>query len=215
MKKLNLVSLLLCIFAVSILLAGCATPILKSKQYKGGDTSWYGKSGAKAAPVMDVNTTRETSNPTATSVKRGSWWMPKKALKGKDNTVWGNKGYVYLAGGKAPKQLPPEKMVLQVVYFPFDSVELTLPTRKILNANVKVLKEYPQAKMVLMGYASPEGSDDYNLKLSKNRALAVKNYLVKNGIPDDSIAVKGEGEMEVSKDAYPSARKVYFRLISR
>lgn len=214
MKKLNFASLLLCIFAVS-LLAGCATPILKSsskaKQYPAADTSWYGKSGAQAAPILDTGTSKETSNPTATAVKKGSWWMPKAAPAGKEATVWGNRGYVYLAG--AEKKLPAEKMALQVVYFPFDSTELTPPTRKILDANIKVLKEYRNAKIVLMGYASPEGSTDYNLKLSKNRALSVKDYLVKHGIPDSSISIKGEGEMEVDVAAYPIARKVYFKLV--
>jgi len=228
MKRLNLVGLFLCIFAVSIL-AGCATPILKSssrtKQYKGEDTSWYGKSGAQFAPVKDVNTTEETSNPTATAAKEGSWWMPTEAPKGKDNTVWGNRGYVYLADSKkapkkvfarkAPKKVAVKKSVLQDVYFFFDSAELTLPAREILNANIKVLKKYPKAKMVLVGSASPEGSDAYNLKLSKNRALAVKDYLVKNGILDDSIFVKSEGEIEVNVSDYPFARKVHFKIISR
>ena len=200
MKKLNLVGLLLCIFAVSIL-AGCATPILKSsskaKQYKGGDTSWYGKSGAQPAPAKD-------------SQKGGSWWMPKKAPKGKDSTVWGNKGYVYLAG-----KLPAEKLVLQDVYFLLDSAQLTFPAKKILNANVKALKEHPKVKVVLLGHASPEGLENSNLKLSENRALAVKNYLVKNGVSKNSISAKGEGKMKVAKLSYPSARKVHFKIISR
>jgi len=199
-----LVSLLLCVFAVSIL-AGCATPILKSssgaKQYSGRDTSWYGKSGAQPAPVKD-------------SQKGGSWWMPEKAPKGKDSAVWGNKGYVYLAEEKAPK-VSVEKLALQDVYFPLNSAELTLPAQKILNNNVKALKENPKVKVVLLGYASPEGLDNHNLKLSENRALAVKDYLVKNGIPKNSIFVKGEGKMEVNKSAYPSARKVHFKIISR
>jgi len=211
MKRLNIVGLLLCIFAVSIL-AGCATPILKSSSK---DTSWYGKSGAKAAPVKDVNTTEETSNPTATAVKEGSWWMPEEAPPGKENTTWGNRGYVYLDGGKAPKKVVAKKGVIQDVYFLFDSAELTPSAKKILNANVKVLKENPKARMILMGYASPEGSSEYNLKLSGRRALAVKNYMIKNGIPEKSVSITSEGEMEVSVAKYPSARKVHFRIISR
>ncbi|MFH2069505.1 MAG: OmpA family protein [Candidatus Omnitrophota bacterium] len=221
MKRLNFVGLLLCIFAVSIL-AGCATPILKSSSM---DTSWYGKSGALSAPVKDVNTTEETSNPTATAAKKGSWWMPDEAPAGKGSTVWGNRGYVYLAEAeKAPKKAvakkSPGKAVvkkssLQDIYFLFDSAELTPSARKILDANVKVLKENPKAKMVLMGYASPEGPTDYNRKLSGRRAQSVKNYMVKNGIPEDSISITAEGEMEVSVANYPSARKVQYRIISR
>ncbi|MCX5642720.1 MAG: OmpA family protein [Candidatus Omnitrophica bacterium] len=214
MKKLNFVGLLLCVAAVSIL-AGCATPILKSshkaKQYKGADTSWYGKSGAQSTPIMDVATAKDTSNPTATAVKRGSWWMPKKAPKGKNNTVWGNRGYVYLAGaGKAV-----EKMVLQDVYFSLNSSELTLSAKKIISANAKALKENPRVRVALMGYASPEGLENSNVKLSENRALAVKDYLVKSGVSKSSVLFKGEGEMEVNESAYPSARKVHFKIISQ
>ena len=175
-----------------------------------GDTSWYGKSGAQSAPVIDADTAKETSNPSATSVKEGSWWMPKKAPKGKDSTVWGNKGYVYLA-----EKLPVKKLALQDVYFSLNSAELTLSAKKILNANVKALKEHTKTRVVLMGYASPEGSENSNLKLSENRVLAVKDYLVKNGISRFSIFTKAEGEMAVNKSAYPSARKVHFKIISR
>jgi len=213
MKRLNLVGLFLSIFAVSIL-AGCATPILKSsskaKQYAAKDTSWYGKSGAQSVPVKDVNTTEETSNPTAAAVKEGSWWMPEQPPAGKENTAWGNRGYVYL-DGKAPKKAA----TVQDVYFLFDSAELTPSAKKILNANVKVLKANPKAKMVLMGYASPEGSSDYNTKLSGRRALAVKNYMIKNGIPEKAVSITSEGEMEVNAANYPSARKVHFRIIFR
>ena len=210
MKRLNLVGLLLSIFAV-LILAGCATPMLKSSSR---DTSWYGKSGALSAPVKDVNTTEETSNPTATAGKEGSWWMPEKAPRGKSDTVWGNRGYVYL-DGKAPKKMPAEKASLQDIYFLFDSAELTPTAKKILNANVKVLKANPKAKMILMGYASPEGSTEYNKKLSGRRALSVKNYMIKNGVPEDSIAITSEGEMDVSVANYPSARKVHYKIISR
>ena len=184
MKKLNFVGLLFCISAVSIL-AGCATPILKSssraKQYSGKNTSKNYHSGA--------------------------WWIGKRASKA---TAWGNRGYVYLAG-----KMPVEKLVLQDVYFPLNSVELTFLAKKTLSSNVKALKEHPKAKVVLMGYASPEGLEIKNVKLSENRALAVKNYLVKNGVSKNSISAKGEGKMEVAKFSYPSARKVHFKIISQ
>lgn len=137
--------------------------------------------------------------------------MPEKAPRGKSGAVWGNRGYVYLA----EKTPAGKKPVLQDVYFLLNSAELTLPAKKILNANVKVLKESANTRVILMGYASPEGSESSNQKLSENRALAVKNYLVNNGISRFSIFIKAEGEMEVSKSAYPSARKVHFKIISR
>ena len=212
MKRLNLVGLFLSIFAVSIL-AGCAA----TSSSVGQDTSWWGKSGAKTAPIKDAYTTKDTSNPTATAVKKGSWWMPEQAPRGKSGTVWGNRGYVYLAGEgeKAAPKPAVKRAALQDVYFPYDSVELTSASKKILNDNIAILKKSSNPKVVLMGYASPEGADDYNMNLSRRRALAVKDYLVKNGVSVESVSVTAEGEMAVDKSAYPSARKVHIKSIYR
>ncbi len=220
MKRLNFAGLFLLILVVSILAGCCVKPILKSsyrtKQYAAADTSWWGKSGAKSAPVKDAYTAKDTSNPTATVEKKGSWWMPERAPKGKGNTVWGNKGYVYMADVKeAPKKKEPSrKAALQDVYFALNSAELTSSAKKVLDANVDFLKNYPKAKIVLAGSASPEGPDDHNLKLSERRALAVKNYLVKKGIPEGSVSVKVLGGIAVDKSAYPSARKVQVKMVS-
>ena len=103
---------------------------------------------------------------------------------------------------------------VQDVYFLFDSSALTPFTRGILDQNVKVFKKYPEIKAILVGYASPEGTAEYNLKLSKRRAVAVKNYLVQAGIPEDILTVKPMGELEAAKSSYPFARKVHFEIIS-
>ncbi|MNI33333.1 Outer membrane porin F precursor [compost metagenome] len=46
----------------------------------------------------------------------------------------------------------------------------------------------------LDGYASAEGSDAYNMTLSKDRANSVKQYLVNAGVSSSSITAKGYGE---------------------
>lgn len=56
------------------------------------------------------------------------------------------------------------------------------------------LKENSNAKVVISGYASPEGKASFNEKLAKNRAEAVKAVLVnKYGISADRIAAEGKG----------------------
>ena len=103
---------------------------------------------------------------------------------------------------------------VQDVYFLYDSSALTPFTRGILDRNVEVFKEYPKIKAILIGYASPEGTDEYNLKLSERRAVAVKKYLVKAGISEDILTVKPMGELEAAKSSWPFARKVHFEIIS-
>ena len=44
------------------------------------------------------------------------------------------------------------------------------------------------------GYTDDIGEIDYNLKLSENRALAVYNELIKNGIPASRLSYKGYGK---------------------
>jgi len=259
MRKMNWAVLLMAVFAFS-LLAGCAT----GPERAGEDLSWWGESGAQSAPVMDTDTTEETSNPTATAVKEGSWWMPGQSAEGaEDNTQWGNRGYVYVAE-EAPmvpepvpaivaapkpvekvveKQVIVEKIVekpvdrivekivekevyvdkivektvyvnVQDVYFDYDSSALGPFNRGILDQNAKVFKEYPNLKAILLGYASPEGTDEYNLALSERRGIAVRDYLVKAGIPEEILVVKPMGELDAVQASWPFARKVHFEVIS-
>lgn len=56
------------------------------------------------------------------------------------------------------------------------------------------MKNHPEAKFEIKGYASPEGSAEINQKLSEERAEAVKNALVKKyKISADRLTTKGMG----------------------
>ena len=56
------------------------------------------------------------------------------------------------------------------------------------------MKNHPDAKVEIKGYASPEGNKEFNQALSQKRADAVKNILVKNyKISADRLTTKGMG----------------------
>lgn len=56
------------------------------------------------------------------------------------------------------------------------------------------MKNHKDSKVEIKGYASPTGSEEFNIKLAEARAQAVKNTLVKKyGISADRIVAKGEG----------------------
>ncbi|MBQ8065256.1 MAG: OmpA family protein [Prevotella sp.] len=58
----------------------------------------------------------------------------------------------------------------------------------------KYMKNHKDAKLLVKGYASPEGTKEINQKLSEQRAIAVKNALVKKyKIAADRIETKGFG----------------------
>ena len=63
-----------------------------------------------------------------------------------------------------------------------------------LDAIVKVMKEYSKATFVIEGHTDSTGSSALNLKLSEKRAIAVRDYLVENGIDTTRLEAKGFGE---------------------
>jgi len=72
------------------------------------------------------------------------------------------------------------------VYFPFDIYNRVID-RKTLDANADYLKQNPDTKMWIQGYADPRGDIVYNLVLSYHRAQWVKSQLVKRGVDASRI----------------------------
>lgn len=63
------------------------------------------------------------------------------------------------------------------------------------------MKNHKDSKVVIKGYASPEGSAEINAKLSKARAEAVKTMLVKKyGISASRIQAEGQGVGKMFKE---------------
>lgn len=81
---------------------------------------------------------------------------------------------------------------LNKIYFAFDSYQLNNKSKKYLRDIYAILKEVPN-HIIIGGHASEEGQAEYNEQLALNRATAVKDYLVKLGIPAAQLEVKNYG----------------------
>lgn len=91
-------------------------------------------------------------------------------------------------------------------------------TIPVLQAITAILKEYPTARFSLEGHTDSDGKDDMNQKLSEERAAAVKNFLVENGIDASRLSSKGFGEsmpVDSNKTAKGKAnnRRVEVKLV--
>lgn len=98
----------------------------------------------------------------------------------------------------------------------FDTAKYTLkPNTQIDLAKVAtILQLYPGLKVQVEGYTDSVGSDDYNQKLSENRANAVRDFLVKNGVPADNVTAEGYGKADPVADNSTAAGRAQNRRVN-
>lgn len=80
------------------------------------------------------------------------------------------------------------------VNFDFNSANLTTLAKTNLDKLVTVLKNNPDTNINIYGHTDSIGSDAVNLRISSQRAAAVKNYFVANGISASRMFTEGLGK---------------------
>lgn len=79
------------------------------------------------------------------------------------------------------------------VRFDTNKSTLTAAAKTNLDKLVSVFNEYPDTNIVIYGYTDNTGAAEYNLKLSGERAAAVKSYLAGKGLSSTRFSVSGLG----------------------
>ena len=82
---------------------------------------------------------------------------------------------------------------IENIYFETGKAALKLESNRSLNALVAFLKEYENVKVEIGGHTDNVGSATVNQKISEERALAVAQYVIGQGIPAHRIESKGYG----------------------
>ena len=94
-----------------------------------------------------------------------------------------------------PCQPMPFRVAMDAL-FDFDSAVLNLDAERALDALTQHLTEADYQKVEIIGRADRIGRADYNRKLSEQRAQAVRDYLVAQGMDRSKIAISGLGSVE-------------------
>lgn len=79
------------------------------------------------------------------------------------------------------------------VNFDTNKSTLTAKAKANLDKIIPVFTEYAETDIKIYGYTDSTGKEDYNLKLSEQRAAAVKDYLVSKGLKASRFETKGLG----------------------
>lgn len=95
---------------------------------------------------------------------------------------------------KDPEPPKTEELELRVVFFAYDSAELTQSQRRILENNANWMRQNEQTKIVLEGHTDERGSSEYNLALGERRAQTVRQYLIQLGIEREKLSILSYGE---------------------
>lgn len=103
-----------------------------------------------------------------------------------------------LPGAKVERVGEGIKLTLGENAVRFDTNKATLTTMAKANLDklIPVFKEYPDTNIQIYGYTDASGADDYNLKLSDQRAAAVKGYLSAKGLLNSRFVTNGMGEAD-------------------
>jgi OOP family OmpA-OmpF porin len=102
-----------------------------------------------------------------------------------------------LAAAPAPRPPVLEKVTISSdVLFDFDKATLKDSGKQKLDELADRIKDARVEQVIAVGHADRIASEDYNQKLSEQRAQAVKEYLVQKGLPENQVKIEGKGESE-------------------
>jgi outer membrane protein OmpA-like peptidoglycan-associated protein len=118
---------------------------------------------------------------------------------------------VVVSPGQAPKAVPLDSRDVQrkfadalaslppspqhfVLYFRFDSEELTDESRRLVQDVLKTVKERSDPEVVAIGHTDTTGTPAKNVELGLRRANTVRAMLIDAGLPAAAVAVRSHGE---------------------
>jgi outer membrane protein OmpA-like peptidoglycan-associated protein len=99
------------------------------------------------------------------------------------------------------------------VLFDFNKYTLKPEAREKLAKVSGILAAYPNLKLQVEGYTDNIGSDEYNQKLSEQRADSVRAYLVQQNVPEDNISAQGYGKTHPIADNSTSSGRAENRRV--
>lgn len=110
------------------------------------------------------------------------------------------------------------KVDIPPVYYDSGKATVKAESIPVLDEVLDILSQFPEYYLIVDAHTDSVGSDEANLKLSKDRAEEVKKYLVQKGVEENRIVARGWGEYrpivanEVTEEDKAKNRRTEFIL---
>jgi len=113
-----------------------------------------------------------------------------------------------------------QAIILENIYFNFNSSELLSTSYAEINSLIKLLNENNYINLKISGHTDNVGTNDFNLKLSEQRAKAVCYYIIKNGVSPERLSWQGFGSQipiadNNTEEGKQKNRRVEFQIINK
>jgi len=108
--------------------------------------------------------------------------------------------------------------ILDKVYFDLDRAQISSRSHRLLSNIVQVLRNHPELDRIrIEGHTDDRGDHDYNMRLSDERARAVRSFLIERGVAASRLEARGFGETRPlepneSEEGRATNRRVEFNL---
>lgn len=108
-----------------------------------------------------------------------------------------------------------EEVYETTVLFPKNEAVITTDQRTKLDSLLNFIKTFDVKKIELSGHTDEEGSQEYNLKLSKSRVMAVQNYFITDSVNSTLIITDFSGKEKLISDNHLLNRRVEISIYYR
>ncbi len=108
----------------------------------------------------------------------------------------------------AQSSAPNVSCQLPTLYFGFDESSLTQEARQSLADAAMCMESTMENAVVVEGHTDEQGTEEYNIALSEQRASVVKRYLIRLGILESRLNVLPRGETMTTSDSAKDRRAV-------
>lgn len=97
---------------------------------------------------------------------------------------------------------PNSPLAQRVIYFEYDSADLTVESQELLTAHAGYLAANGSAIVALEGHTDERGSREYNIALGDRRAQAVRRILELNGVSHGQVTTTSYGEEKPAAEGH-------------